>query len=433
MDLAQRPPSFVQRALAQALRDIFRAPPVAFALQLWDGTAFHFDDASQKLRTPRFRFVLRDGATLRQLLLRPDPIALAEAYIEGRLDVEGDVYSALSLKHYLAKLRLGAKERARLLLAIAGLPRTRAYARGAKAYRGRMRHTRAHNRSAIAFHYDASNAFYALWLDTEMVYSCAYFPRPDMDLDSAQRAKLDYICRKLRLQPGEHLLDIGCGWGGLLRWAVQHYGVTAHGITLSQEQFAFNQARIRELGLADRISIELRDYRDLKGEAVYDKIVSVGMFEHVGLRQLPAYFATAERLLKNDGLFLNHGITHTEEGWQGDGVNAEFINRYVFPDAELDCVSRIQLAMERAGFEILDVEQLRRHYAETLRHWVKRLETRKAEALQHVSAATYRVWRLYMAACALEFEEGGAGLYQILLSKRARTAPLPRTRADLYA
>lgn len=432
MDLAQRPPSSVPRHLAHALRDLFRAPPVAFALQLWDGTVFDFATAHGDSRPPRFRLVVRDAASVRQLLLRPDPLALAEAYIEGRLDVEGDLYAALALKPYLQKQRLSATERARLLLTVAGLPRTRSRDRHTNAYRGGMRHSRAHNRAAVAFHYDASNAFYALWLDAEMVYSCAYFPHEGMDLDSAQRAKLDYICRKLRLRPGERLLDIGCGWGGLLRWAVQHYGVTAHGVTLSQEQFAFNQTRIRELGLSDRMSVELRDYRDLTGEGLYDKIVSVGMFEHVGLRQLPAYFAAAHRLLKNDGLFLNHGITHTDEGWQRDGVNAEFINRYVFPDAELDCVSRIQLAMERAGFEIVDVEQLRRHYAETLRHWVARLEARQGEALQHVSPATYRVWRLYMAACALEFEEGGAGLYQILLTKRPAPRSTPRTRAHLY-
>ena len=431
MDLAQRPPSSAQRHLAQALRDIFRTPPVSFALRLWDGTVFHFNAAEPDAR-PRFRFVVHDAASLRQLLLRADAIALAEAYIEGRLDVEGDLYAALALKPYLSNLRLSAAERARLLLAVAGLPRMRSRDRRTNAYRGGMRHSRAHNRAAIAFHYDASNAFYALWLDAEMVYSCAYFRHADMDLESAQRAKLDYICRKLQLQPGERLLDIGCGWGGLLRWAVQHYGVHAHGITLSQEQFAFNQARIRELGLSDRMSVELRDYRDLEGEAVYDKIVSVGMFEHVGLRQLPAYFAAAERLLKDDGLFLNHGITHTDEGWGRDGVNAEFINRYVFPDAELDCVSRIQLAMERAGFEIVDVEQLRRHYAETLRHWVARLEAHEREAMQHVPLATYRVWRLYMAACALEFEGGGAGLYQILLTKRSRKSSMPRTRAHLY-
>ena len=393
---------------------------------------FDFATVHGDPQPPRFRLIVRDAASVRQLLLRPDPLALAEAYIEGRLDVEGDLYAALALKPYLEKQRLSATERARLLLTVAGLPRTRSRDRHTNAYRGGMRHSRAHNRAAVAFHYDASNAFYALWLDAEMVYSCAYFPHEGMDLDSAQRAKLDYICRKLRLRPGERLLDIGCGWGGLLRWAVQHYGVTAHGVTLSQEQFAFNQTRIRELGLSDRMSVELRDYRDLTGEGLYDKIVSVGMFEHVGLRQLPAYFAAAHRLLKNDGLFLNHGITHTDEGWQRDGVNAEFINRYVFPDAELECVSRIQLAMERAGFEIVDVEQLRRHYAETLRHWVARLEARQGEALQHVSPATYRVWRLYMAACALEFEEGGAGLYQILLTKRSTPRSTPRTRAHLY-
>ena len=223
-------------------------------------------------------------------------------------------------------------------------------------------HSLESDRAAITHHYDVSNDFYKLFLDERMVYSCAYFHAVDDTLEAAQRQKLDHICRKLRLQPGERFLDIGCGWGALVIWAAKHYGVHAHGITLSQAQLDEARRRIAAEGLQDRITVELRDYRALEGEGVYDKVSSVGMFEHVGLANLPQYHATVHRVLKPNGLFLNHGITHEEDGWQ-PSVDTEFINRYVFPDGELDRVSNIQAGMERAQFEIQDVENLRMHYA----------------------------------------------------------------------
>jgi cyclopropane-fatty-acyl-phospholipid synthase len=294
------------------------------------------------------------------------------------------------------------------------------------------RHSRGGNREAIAFHYDVSNDFYRLWLDEQMVYSCAYFETPDDSLDQAQRNKLDHICRKLCLKPGERLLDIGCGWGALIRWAAKHYGVHAHGITLSRNQYDHAREVIRDEGLQDRVTVELRGYRELQGEACYDKIVSVGMFEHVGLANLPRYFEIAKRLLRPGGLFLNHGITQDQEGW-GKTVGTRFINRYVFPDGELDTIANVQRVMERAGFEILDLEGLRRHYALTLRHWVTRLERRKAEAQPLVPESTYRIWHLYMAACAQQFDEGAIGVYQILATNRnGEPAQVPLTRRDLY-
>jgi cyclopropane-fatty-acyl-phospholipid synthase len=269
-----------------------------------------------------------------------------------------------------------------------------------------------------------------------MVYSCAYFETPQVDLDTAQEAKLEHICRKLSLQPGENFLDIGCGWGALLIHAARHHGVRAHGVTLSRRQYNLARERVASAGLEDRVSVELRDYRDIAGESLYDKVASVGMFEHVGLRNLPVYFSTVRRLLKPHGLFLNHGITHDSEGWR-KSVSTEFINRYVFPDGQLDNISNIQHGMERAGFEITDVEALRPHYALTLRHWVARLERHHGQALHHVNEATYRVWRLYMAACALEFESGRVGIYQVLANKRGAGggggAPLPLTRRRLYS
>jgi len=265
-----------------------------------------------------------------------------------------------------------------------------------------------------------------------MIYSCAYFQDSRQTLEKAQLAKLEHICRKLQLSPGETFLDVGCGWGALIIHAAQHYGVRAHGITLSEQQLELARQRISQAGVEDRVSVELLDYRDLGGEAIYDKIASIGMFEHVGLKNLATYFSRVIRLLKPSGLFLNHGITHDVEGWEKTS-STEFINRYVFPDGQLDTISNIQLQMERAGFEIADLESMRAHYALTLRHWVERLEKQHAEALKYVSESTWRVWRLYMAACALEFETGEIGLYQVLASKRAhKPVMLPLTRQHLY-
>ena len=388
---------------------------------------------------PEYTLVIRDPGLLRRLVLRPDPLLLADAYFRGVIDVEGDLYSAPSLKAHIETVSLTwldklALWRDALLLRVSdqdGLKPVGGLATRV-ARRFAHRHSRQTDRAAISFHYDVSNTFYGLWLDAERVYSCAYFETPDDSLEQAQRNKLEHICRKLRLQAGDRLLDIGCGWGALVCWAARHHGVRAHGITLSQRQLEYARERIRNEGLQNLVTVELRDYRDLDGAAVYDKVSSVGMFEHVGLANLPAYYAAVQRALRPGGLFLNHGITHDEEGWNRT-VATEFINRYVFPDGELDCVSNIQLGMERAGFEIHDVEGLRPHYALTLRHWVERLEARREEALEEVGEVTYRIWRLYMAACALEFEAGGTGIYQIVASKRDRgTWPVPLTRRDLY-
>ena len=411
----------------------------SIALRLWNDATHSFGQHVGQM-APSFTLVLRDPGVLRDLVLKRGPIPLADAYFNGRLDVEGDLYAALGLKHHFQNLSLTGRERLGLMLdalRLAFTPARKIAPAGAVPTTRQFTHDHSldSDRAAISHHYDVSNDFYKLFLDERLVYSCAYFHQADDSLATAQANKLDHICRKLRLQPGERLLDIGCGWGALVIWAAQHYGVHAHGITLSQEQLAEARARIAAAGLEDRITVELRDYRALEGEGVYDKVSSVGMFEHVGLANLPQYHATVHRVLKPNGLFLNHGITHEEEGWQ-PSVDTEFINRYVFPDGELDRVSSIQSGMERARFEIQDVENLRGHYARTLRHWVARLESHHEEAMQYVSEATYRVWRLYMAASALEFESGGTAIHQILASRRPDVAPygqpVPLTRGDLY-
>ena len=409
------------------------------ALRLWNDVTHSFGQGVGQV-APSFTLVLRDPAVLRDLVLKRGPIPLADAYFHGRLDVEGDLYAALGLKRHFQNLSLNGRERAGLMLDALRLAFTPARKIAPAGFVPSTRqfthdHSLESDRAAITHHYDVSNDFYRLFLDERMVYSCAYFHADDDTLETAQAQKLDHICRKLRLKPGERLLDIGCGWGALVIWAARHYGVQAHGITLSQAQLDEATRRIAAEGLQDRIKVELRDYRALAGEGVYDKVSSVGMLEHVGLANLAQYNATVHRVLKPNGLFLNHGITHEEDGWQ-PSVDTEFINRYVFPDGELDRVSSIQAGMERARFEIQDVENLRVHYARTLRHWVARLEAAHDEAVAHVSEATYRMWRLYMADSALEFESGGTGIHQILASRRpdARpyAQPVPLTRQDLY-
>jgi cyclopropane-fatty-acyl-phospholipid synthase len=405
---------------------------VGGGLQAVDGTPASAPD-------PRFVLHFRNPQSVCEMVLGRDPLRLAEAYFRGDLDIEGDLFAALCLKDHLEAMRAALGERltaAWMAIKLRALnPQAKHAASDAETAHGRQvrRHSKAENREAIQFHYDVSNEFYKLWLDRAMVYSCGYFERLEAGLDEAQEAKLEHICRKLMLRPGESFLDIGCGWGALVIHAARHYGVRAHGITLSEKQLAVARQRVAEAGLGDQVSLQLKDYRDLQEHEAYDKVASVGMFEHVGLKNLPLYFATVDRVLKPTGLFLNHGITHDQAGWRKN-VSTEFINRYVFPDGQLDNISNIQRFMENASFEIADVEALRAHYALTLRAWVERLERRHARALEYVSEATYRVWRLYMAACALEFESGHIGIYQVLAAKRGpHHARLPLTRRHLYA
>lgn len=423
---------------ADLLRRLFHGYDGYFTLRLWNGAVLTIGKLGTDGLNPRFTLVFRNPQVVWAMLLGRDPLRLAEAYFRGDIDIEGDFFAALRIKDHLHSIRMSGRDRLGALFAVLRLrvrdiagqepvvPRKSLHGHAVQA------HSKVENSDAIRFHYDVSNGFYALWLDKAMVYSCAYFVQPDDSLERAQQAKLDHICRKLLLRPGDHFLDIGCGWGALVIHAARHYGVRAHGVTLSRQQLELAQRRIAEAGLVDRVTVELRDYRDLAGQAVFDKIASIGMFEHVGLRNLPLYFATVYRLLKPSGLFLNHGITHDVEGWSKT-LSTEFINRYVFPDGQLDTISNIQRGMERAKFEIADVEALRPHYALTLRGWVARLEQHHAAALRHVSESTYRVWRLYMAASALDFEAGELGIYQVLAGKRgAGAVVMPLTRRHLY-
>jgi cyclopropane-fatty-acyl-phospholipid synthase len=291
--------------------------------------------------------------------------------------------------------------------------------------------TKRWDRQSIQYHYDVSNEFYALFLDPRMVYTCAYYRTPDGDLAQAQEDKLDLVCRKLRLQPGERLLDIGCGWGSLVVWAAERYGVEAHGVTLSQAQAEWAQAAIRRAGLERRARVDLLDYRDLSPHVQYDKIAAIGVIEHLRIAGAPPYLRRVYDMLKPGGLFLNHGITR-DKHWRPTSLT-EFLNRYVFPNAEQDNVSHFLHEVERAHFEIVDVESLRAHYARTTRQWADRLQANAAAAQALVGQRTYRIWLGYLASASVAFAGGSIGLYQTVASRLAPgVAAVPTTREAIY-
>jgi len=283
---------------------------------------------------------------------------------------------------------------------------------------------------AISHHYDVSNEFYALFLDPLMVYTCAYYRDPDGKLEQAQRDKLELVCRKLELKAGETMLDIGCGWGSLSIWAAQHYGVRAHGVTLSKAQADYAAERIKKEGLEDRCKVEYRDYRDLPADARYDKIAAVGVIEHVGIPNYPAFFGSVRRNLVDGGLY--HGIVH-EFHWKPTS-QTEFLYRHVFPNGDLAGLSETLTEIERAGFEIVDVDGLRLHYARTCRHWVERLRERADEARALAGERVYRTWLLYLTCSAVAFSEGSIALYQVLTRKHGdpKVSRAPHTREHLY-
>ncbi len=392
------------------------------AVRLWSGD-FVVGDADAPCIV-----IFNQPAVLRQLVLRRNVVRLAEDYLTQAVDIEGDVECLFELVSHMRDLVLPWTTKLSLMKLAFKLPRHH-QGNSTQAIRaGRAK--RQNTQQSIAHHYDVGNDFYSLWLDKEMVYSCAYFSDTEQSLEDAQRDKLDYICRKLRLAPGETLLDIGCGWGALVCWAARQYGVKAHGITLSEQQATYANERIRKEGLGDLVTVELLDYRDLPDEASYDRVVSVGMFEHIGVANFPVYFGTIKRVLAPGGLFLNHGITN-DTGWLDTPIT-RFINSYVFPDGELARISEVILAMEDAGFEIIDVEGLRRHYAMTLRYWVKALETNKVQAVDIVGEATYRVWLFYMAGSAYYFDTGSINIFQALAGHDREPLTVGLRRDELY-
>ncbi len=403
--------------------------PRNFAVRLWDATTWEAEPGEPT----RFTLVIRDPGGLRRMFCPPSDIRLGEAFIHGDFDVEGDIHGIFALRDHIAAFRLDPKlwlSYGKLLLTLPRKDNGTSPPCRAAALSGEC-HSRERDRQAVTFHYDVSNDFYRLWLDSNMIYSCAYFKTTEDDLDTAQERKLDYICRKLRLHSGERLLDIGCGWGGMVIHAARHYGVKALGITLSRPQAELANERIRDAGLGDRCRVVVRDYRDLDEPESFDKLVSIGMFEHVGHSRLKEYFRRAWRLLKPGGVFLNHGISHSMRELKHKGPS--FVDTYVFPDSELLPISIALRVAELSRFEVRDVESLREHYAITLRNWVHRLEARKDEVCRVNGEAVYRIWRLYMAGSAHAFATGQISVFQALLAKPDRgNCRLPLTRKDWY-
>ena len=404
-------------------------PSPDFSVRFWDGSVWTPDAGGP----PLFTIVLHHPSALRQMFLHRSQVELGEAYLAGDFSVEGDLESSFRLADHLTARHLSLAERFWALRALLKLPSESFANIGWRAadVKG-WRHSRVRDRKAVTYHYDTSNEFFALWLDAAMVYSCAYFSHDAESLEKAQRRKLDYVCRKLRLQPGQRLLDIGCGWGGLVVHAGRHFGVNAVGITLSEPQALLARGRIQQARLSDTCQVEVRDYREAAGDGQFDKIASVGMVEHVGLANLPEYLGTAWRLLRPGGAFLLHGIGESPASKARRGPS--FADRYVFPDSELPEIGALLQAAEACGFEVRDVESLREHYVLTLRRWRERLEANRDQAIHSASAAAYELWRLFMAGAAYRFRIGHYNLYQTLLVKPDRGASrLPLTRADWYA
>jgi cyclopropane-fatty-acyl-phospholipid synthase len=420
-----------------------------FDVRYWDGTVERCGAG-----TPAFALRINRPGALRRMLLPPNELAIVEAYLCGDVDVDGDLEAAAVLGDQINARAGSPRALARLLRHVCALPRhdaaTQSHVAGVQRARSShtvnrtgARHAPARDRAAIQYHYDVGNDFYSIWLDRRMVYSCAYFQSPEDALDDAQAAKLELICRKLRLHPGERFLDVGCGWGALIMHAAAKHGVRALGITLSAAQARLVRERIAAAGLQDRCRVEIRDYRELPPDAEFDKIASVGMVEHVGVPKLPVYFGALYRALAPAGLLLNHGIVSLTDAmprtWKqraGDRLwkrNA-FIEQYVFPDGKLGPLQAVIGAAEGSGFETRDVESLREHYVLTLRHWVRRLSDHAQEAIALVGERTYRTWRLYMSASAQAFDSGQINIVQTLLAKpQAGRSNLPLTRADLLA
>jgi cyclopropane-fatty-acyl-phospholipid synthase len=374
---------------------------------LWNGQQFDFSQ-----EPPRVTIRVPNPSAVRYLL-SPSLINLGSAYVEGAIEVSGRATDMIAIVNALAATSL--KKPGALSRAVRSIV-----------------HTREKDAEAIRYHYDVSNEFYGAWLDPAMVYSCAYFENGDEDLATAQLKKIDHILAKIDLRPGQSLLDIGCGWGALVIRAAQRFGARCVGVTLSENQARLARERVEQAGLQHLVEIRLQDYRDVSGQ--FDRITSVGMFEHVGIQHLPEYFSRVNALLAPDGVVMNHGITSTDVDSRGTPFGGgEFIDRYVFPHGELAHLSTVIRTMQEGGLEVRDVENLRRHYARTTAIWTDNFEANAEHIGQLTDAKRFRIWHVYLAGCTYAFNHDWISLYQIVCGKAAQDpAAIPWSRRYMY-
>ncbi|AEK63603.1 SAM-dependent methyltransferase [Collimonas fungivorans] len=399
---------FWEKKLENWVNEVRHRAALPLRLELWNGQKFDFGSYA----TPDVTVRVPHASAL-TYLLTPSLANLGEAYVEGKIEVEGKIREIIAVGNALAANTLKADGK------FSRITRT-------------FRHNKEKDAEAIRYHYDVSNDFYKLWLDQNMVYSCAYFENGDEDLDTAQLKKIDHILTKIQVQPGQTLLDIGCGWGALVLRAAQKFGAKCVGITLSENQYALAKERVKQAGLEDRVEIRLQDYRDITGS--FDRITSVGMFEHVGLNNLPMYFSRIRSLLTDDGIAMNHGITTTDiDNGESPYGGGEFIDKYVFPHGELPHIGMVLKTMQEGGLEVFDVENLRRHYAKTCGIWADNLEARADEVRKTVDDRRFRIWRVYLAGSSYGFERDWVSLYQVVCRKAGRSAStLPWSRDYIY-
>ncbi|MBR3190955.1 class I SAM-dependent methyltransferase [Bosea sp. (in: a-proteobacteria)] len=423
-------------ALRRLLTEAYQKLGLKLGFSLWDGSRVPADWPADGLM-----IAIRDAGVVAALLRRPKLDTLLHLHVSDRIAIEnGTIFDLAAARPdgKVGRLARGISKTAafdvvrHFLFAPGQAPQAVQHIKGDEIARDGKPAT---NKANIAHHYDVSNAFYKLFLDERMVYTCAYFTEDHDDLERAQTDKLEMICRKLRLKPGDKLLDIGCGWGALVCYAAQHYGVEAHGVTLAEEQLKLAREKVEALGLQDKVTLHLKDFTQMEGQ--FDKISSIGMFEHVGIRNHPTYFQAVNRLLKPRGLYLHHSISRrakkTEKAFNKMPAEYRALVRYIFPGGELDHLGMSIANLERYGFEVHDVEGWREHYQRTTRLWFERLNANKSQAEAEVGPERTRMWLLYLAGCSLAFERGGALINQTLVSKRRKgPSGLPLTRVDLY-
>jgi len=398
----------LERKLENWANDIKNQYNLPIELSLWNGKRFQLGSQSQ----PAVDMYINSAGAL-PALLNASLDSLGEAYIEQQIDIKGRLSDAIQVAYKLANISQhnnGLIRKATEILA----------------------HSKKQDREAIKYHYDVSNDFYRLWLDENMVYSCGYFEDGTETLEEAQVKKIDHILRKIQLKPGQRLLDIGCGWGALAIRAARNWGARCVGVTLSEKQYEFARERVKREGLEELVEIRLQDYRDVQG--TFERITSVGMFEHVGLANLPEYFSKISSLLSQGGWAMNHGITSTDaESAPTPMGGSEFIDKYVFPHGELPHISLVLKTMQACGLETFDVENLRRHYARTLDLWTQRYEAQANTLRQIVDEKTYRIWRIYLAGCSHAFHVDNVAIFQVICQKAEQeSSTLPWSRHYIY-